>query len=121
MLKIIILLLQINKYYYCPVITVPFAFFLDRVLLVLLVLLVSPALVDHLGLRGQLDRSAPKEHLYVLNIKKKKEKKEILILEAGMQNDDHLLFSVFLYFYLLFREILVLQDSREKLDQKEKL
>lgn len=121
MLKIIILLLQINKYYYCPVITVPFAFFLDRVLLVLLVLLVSPALVDHLGLRGQLDRSAPKEHLYVLNIKKKKKKKEILILEAGMQNDHHLLFSVFLYFYLLFREILVLQDSREKLDQKEKL
>lgn len=38
-----------------------------------------------------------------------------------MENDDHLLFSVFLYFYLLFREILVFQDSREKLDPKENL
>lgn len=67
MLKISIQHLQINKHFHCPVITVLVAFFL-RVLLVLLVLLVSLALVDHLGLRGQLDRLAPKEHLYVLTI-----------------------------------------------------
>lgn len=74
MLKIIAQLLQMNKHYNFPVITVPVPFFLDRVLLVLLVLLVSLALVDHLDLRGQLDHLAPKEHLYVLEIKKKKRK-----------------------------------------------
>lgn len=55
------------------------------------------------------------------SILKNKTKQQPLILSSGTENDNHLLFSAFLDFSLLFRGILVSQDSREKLGPKEKL